>query len=137
MSLTVYQSEKNYTQFQWLRTSKQNMKHLKYASSSSWHLTPQWSLIPVWQEARPTFKSVQKDFFHKLWLPHSWLFLKSISICFPGTYSYFSLPSEVWLFFRVVSGTALDIKHLNLKISSGISKKNVRTLILSPNAYYR
>lgn len=62
MSLTVYQSEKNYTQFQWLRTSKQNMKHLKYASSSSWHLTPQWSLIPVWQEARPTFKSVQKDF---------------------------------------------------------------------------
>lgn len=37
--------------------------------------------------------------FHKLCLPHSKLFLKSTSICFLGTKSYFSSPREVWLFF--------------------------------------
>lgn len=92
----------------------------------------------LWYGRRLTLVSQScQIIFHKLCLPHSKLFLKSTSICFLGTQSYFSSPREVWLFFWVVSGTALDIKYLNLKISPCISKKNVRTLILSHNAYYR
>lgn len=103
MSLTVYQSEKNYTQFQWLRTSKQNMKHLKYASSSSWHLTPQWSLIPVWQEARPTFKSVQKDFpqvmaasLVTIFKIHIYLFPRNIFLFLFTKWSLIVFSGSVW-----------------------------------------
>lgn len=66
----------------------QNMKHLKYASSSSWHLTPQWSSPPVWLEACPNFKRVRDDFPQVMLAALKAVFIVSI----------YRFPRDVFLF---------------------------------------
>lgn len=81
----------------------QNMKHLKYASSSSWHLTPQWSLPPMWLEARPNFKSVRDDFpqvmfasLKAVFIVYIYLFPRDMFLFLFTTWSLIVFLGTVW-----------------------------------------
>lgn len=82
---------------------RQKKKHLKYASSSSWHLTPQWFLPPMWLEACPHFKSVQDDFPHVMFaslkavfIVYSYLFPRDIFLLLFTTWSLIVFSGTVW-----------------------------------------
>lgn len=85
--LTVYQPKKNRISTPADQNIKsKNMKHPKRACKFIlWHLDLIVVLDSVWQEACPSFKIVPDYFPQVMCLPHSKLFLKSISICFLGT----------------------------------------------------